>query len=410
MGEQGASPQSTSGSSGQAAQHRRAVMLLSFAAFASAASARLCDPMLPTLVQVFQVTPEQASQVVSSFSVAYGVLQVFFGPLGDRLGKYRLIALTTLACMLGSVGAMLAHSLGMLVLFRLLTGATAAGIIPLSMAWIGDTIPYAERQATLARFLAGQIVGVIGGQFIGGLFTDTLGFRWAFGLMAMVYLAVGVMVWMESRANVLTRHTPPMHLGGAGGVLAQARSVLGVGWAKVVLATVSVEGMVVFGPLAFVPSYLHQRFGLSLAASGGLMAAFGVGGFSYILFARQFVATFGEVGLARLGGLLMGIAWCLLAWGATWFWAVPGCFLVGLGYYMLHNTLQTNATQMAPQVRGTAVSLFASAFFLGQSLGVMLSAWLLAQASPRVLFMTATLLLPLIGMAFSRALKLRHGE
>ncbi|MDE2259960.1 MAG: MFS transporter [Betaproteobacteria bacterium] len=388
-------------------QHRRAVTLLSLAAFASAASARLCDPMLPDLARMFMASPENTAQVISSFSVAYGLLQVFFGPLGDRFGKYRLIAWTTLACTVGSLGAVLANSLNWLILSRLLTGASAAGIIPLSMAWIGDTIPYEHRQATLARFLAGQIVGVIGGQFIGGLFTDTLGFRWAFGFMAFTYLFVGIWVLSESRSNESTRH---VHNDQAAkvGVFAQVLSVLRVGWARVILLTVFVEGMVVFGALAFVPSYLHHRFGLSLTMAGALMATFGIGGFSYILFARQFVSNFGEVGLAKMGGILIGVAWLLLALGDSWGWAIPACTLVGLGYYMLHNTLQTNATQMAPRVRGTAVSLFASAFFLGQSLGVVLAAMVLTRAGAGMLFAVAALALPVIGLVFSRALKIHH--
>ena len=43
---------------------------------------------------------------------------------------------------------------------------------------------------------------------------------------------------------------------------------------------------------------------------------------------------------------------------------------IGLGFYMLHNTLQTNATQMTPEARGTAVAIFSSALYLGQTLGV----------------------------------------
>lgn len=390
-------------------QHRRAVLLLSLAAFASAASARLCDPMLPNLEQLFRVTPEEAAQVVSSFSVAYGLLQVFFGPLGDRVGKYRLIACTTLACTVGSLGAVLAQSMGWLIAARLLTGASAAGIIPLSMAWIGDTIAYEYRQATLARFLAGQIVGVIGGQFIGGVFTDTLGFRWAFGFMAATYLAVGLWVLYESFTNERTHHVRHA-TEGPSGVLSQARVVLGVQWARVILATVFFEGLVVFGTLAFVPSYLHQRFGLSLTMAGALMAAFGIGGFSYTLFARQFVSRLGEVGLAKLGGGLIGAAWLVLAVGTAWGWALPACYLVGLGYYMLHNTLQTNATQMAPQVRGTAVSLFASAFFLGQSSGVVLASLILARHGPMMLFVLAGLTLPVIGLVFSQALKRYHAQ
>ncbi|MFA6139083.1 MAG: MFS transporter [Hyphomicrobium sp.] len=388
-------------------QHRRAVTLLSLAAFASAASARLCDPLLPDLARSFASTPAATAHVISAFAVAYGLLQAFFGPLGDRIGKYRLIALTTLASTLGSLGAALATSLDWLIVARLLTGASAAGIIPLSMAWIGDTVAYEQRQATLARFLGGQILGVIGGQFIGGVFADTLGWRWAFGFLALLYVAVGSLVLFESRANPATRHRPAEQ-GVHDGVIAQAAVVLGLRWARVILAVVFLEGMVVFGTLAFVPTYLHQHFGLSLTQAGGLMACFGLGGLSYILFAPHFVRRLGEIGLARSGGWLIAVAWAMLAFAPVWGWALPASFLVGLGYYMLHNTLQTNATQMAPQVRGTAVSLFASAFFLGQALGAVLAAALLAEAGVMTLFVLAALLMPLISSGFVRLLQRQH--
>lgn len=352
------------------------------------------------------VSSQDAAQVVSSFSVAYGLLQAFFGPLGDRVGKYRLIAWTTLACTLGSMGALLAQSMHAMVLARLLTGASAAGIIPLSMAWIGDTIAYEERQATLARFLAGQILGVIGGQFIGGLFTDTLGFRWAFGFMALCYALIGSWVMWESLRNESTR---PISSGSAAskGVLGQSTLVFSKPWARLILLTVFLEGMAVFGPLAFIPTYLHLHFALSLTGAGALMAAFGVGGFSYILFARKFVVRFGETGLSRLGGMVLGVAWLVLALGNHWAWAVLASYLIGLGYYMLHNTLQTNATQMAPEVRGTAVSLFASAFFLGQSLGVVIAGKILDRYHAPLVFLLAAVWLPLLGMIFSRALHRR---
>ncbi len=362
--------------------------------------------MLPDLAQTFLVSSQDAAQVVSSFSVAYGLLQAFYGPLGDRVGKFRLVAWATLACTLGSIGALLAQSMSAMVLARLLTGATAAGIIPLSMAWIGDTIAYEERQATLARFLAGQILGVIGGQFIGGLFTDSLGFRWAFGFMALCYALIGSWVMWESWRNEST-HPNPSSPSVSRGVLGQSLHVFSIPWARMILWTVFFEGMAVFGPLAFIPTYLHARWGLSLTGAGALMAAFGVGGFSYILFARKFVARFGEVGLARLGGAVLGMAWLVLAVGNHWIWAVCGSYLIGLGYYMLHNTLQTNATQMAPEVRGTAVSLFASAFFMGQSLGVVIAGNLLARWGIPLVFLWAAAWLPLLGMMFSRALRRR---
>lgn len=54
--------------------------------------------------------------------------------------------------------------------------------------------------------------------------------------------------------------------------------------------------------------------------------------------------------------------------------AALGCLAAGLGFYMLHNALQTQATQMAPQARGSAVTLFACLLFFGQSTGVLLVA------------------------------------
>ena len=364
--------------------------------------------MLPDLARTFSASPAETAHVVSGFAVAYGLLQAFFGPLGDSIGKYRLIALTTLACTLGTLGAALASSLDYLVLARALTGASAAGIIPLSMAWIGDTVPYEERQATLARFLGGQILGVIGGQFIGGVFADTLGWRWAFGFICGLYLLVGLLVFLESRNNPSTRHTPAPSGQQRNGVLAQATKVFGAPWARVILAVVFLEGTVVFGGLAFVPSYLHERFALSLSMAGAVMGLFGIGGLTYIAFARYFVRRFGEVGLAFFGGLVIALAWCLMAFGNAWAWALPASYLSGLGFYMLHNTLQTNATQMAPEVRGTAVSLFASAFFMGQALGVVLAADLLARAGASALFMLAAMAMPVIGGVFANLLHKRH--
>jgi predicted MFS family arabinose efflux permease len=132
---------------------------------------------------------------------------------------------------------------------------------------------------------------------------------------------------------------------------------------------------------------------------------FGVGGFSYIAFAKHFVRQLGEQGLALVGGLLIAGAWALLAFCPTWTFATVAAYLAGLGFYMLHNTLQTNATQMAPQVRGTSVSLFASSFFLGQSLGTVLAAILLAARGAFALFIAAAVLMPLIGGVFSLLLR-----
>jgi len=388
--------------------HRaRAILLLSMAAFASAASMRICDAMLPALAEHFSTSTAEASHVVSFFAIAYGLLQAFFGTLGDRIGKYRLIAYCTLASTAGTLAAAFAGSLDWLVLARFLSGMTAAGIIPLSMAWIGDTVAYEHRQATLARFLGGQILGLVSGQFISGVFTDTFGWRWAFAFLATIFLGVGWRVLREARHNPSAQHVAAHPLVRAS-ILTQVGVVLATPWARVVLVTVFIEGMLVFGPMAFVPTFLHTRFSVALTTAGVMMMAFGAGGFLYIVFARHFVRRLGEPGLAGVGGVMLALAWLILATENHWAWTPFLTFLAGLGFYQLHNTLQTNATQMAPSVRGTAVSLFASAFFLGQSLGVFISSHIFSNLGAETLFLVAAALIPVLGAVFSWRVKLHH--
>jgi len=382
--------------------HRRVIWLLSLAAFAAAASMRACDSLLPALTQGFGVTASEAARTISAFALSYGLVQMLYGPLGDRYGKLRVVALAATASVAASLGAMLAPGIGVLIAFRAAGGATAAGIIPLSMAWIGDQIAYEHRQATLARFLTGQILGVIGGQFAGGVFADYLGWRWTFGFLAATFLTAAAAIWTEAAR--------PGAVGSAGphpGFARQIASIARVAWSRVIFATVFFEGLAVFSALAFIPSHLHRMYGVSMTLAGLAPGAFGLGGLLYATFARRLLAHLGESGLVRLGALLLVIGLAGLALGGSWLLAIPESGLLGLGYYMLHNTLQTHATQMAPEHRGTAVSMFASCFFLGQSTGVSIASTLVDSVGTWVVFAVAALVLIGVATAFVPALR-RH--
>jgi predicted MFS family arabinose efflux permease len=101
----------------------------------------------------------------------------------------------------------------------------------------------------------------------------------------------------------------------------------------------------------------------------------------------------------------MAAAFATLAVEPTWWFAPPAVFAIGYGFYMLHNTLQTVSTQMSPQARGTAVALFASAFFLGQTVGVATVAPLVDRFGAPPLFLLSAALLPLLSIWFRQRLK-----
>jgi predicted MFS family arabinose efflux permease len=389
---------------------RRSVLLLSFATFSSMAVQRLCDAMLPELSQVFSVSLAEAAQVISVFAVVYGLCQLFYGPLGDRLGKFRIVAWATLGCSLGSVLAVFATSLDMLVLARMLVALGAAAIIPLSLAWIGDTVTYERRQETLARVGVGTTLGITGGQLLGGVFTDTLGWRWAFAFMTLLFGVVGVLLWRdERRQRREVAHLAPSSVSVVRpGFLQQALMIVTGRWSRIVLAVALIEGAAGFGVLAIWASHLHHELDLSLAASGAVVALFGLGGMVYMAVARWLIPRLGEQGLARAGVLVLGLASLVIAFARSWWPGVPASLLAGFGFFMFHNTMQTNATQMAPAARGTAVSLFACALFMGQSLGVLVAAALVVAIGSTAVIAGGSAVLVGVGLYFSAALRRRQ--
>ncbi len=346
--------------------------LISLAAFSSMASMRVCDPMLVALSTEFQVSVGDASRVVSAFAVAYGCMQLFYGPLGDRIGKLRVINAAVLACALFSAVTAMASDLELLVLSRALMGASAAGIIPLSMAWLGDQVSYERRQETLARLMSATVTGMMAGQWFGGWAAESIGWRGAFAVLACMFATACTLLFV--RMGPVRRATP---IQTEGSYWRQALSGLGllrVPRVRWVLTVTAIEGALAFGTLAFVPSQLVQHFGVSASVAGALMALYGIGGLAYSQMARRWLGWFGERGLARLGSALVAAGLLLLAWTAHVAFAALGCLSAGLGFYMLHNTLQTQATQMAPEARGSAVTLFACMLFFGQSAGVLVAA------------------------------------
>lgn len=381
------------------------ILLLSAAAFFGGAALRICDSLLPRLARDFDRTPGAAGRVIISFSIAYGFMQLLFGPLGDRYGKARMVCVALFGCVAGSLVSALAPSFDALVLARIAWGMAAAGVIPLAMAWIGDTVPYEMRQATLARLLTGTLSGMMAGQLAGGLFGDSaLGWRGAFFTLSAGYLVVAtlLLVLLRSMPGVPAAHAPPRLQ-----FLAQLRSVLHVRWARVVLVAVMAEGIFLLGPMAYLPSYLHQRHGLSLSAASALVALYAAGGLLYAITARQLVRRLGEGRMVAIGGLVMGAGY--LAWWISPFWGLAGpiALLVGFGTYLYHNTLQTHATQMVPAVRGTAVAVFAFCLFVGQAIGVTLAGYAFDQLGNGPLLLAPALALPLVGWGFARALRLR---
>ncbi len=264
--------------------------------------------MLPELSRVFDVGLAQAAQVVSMFAVVYGVAQLVYGPLGDRLGKFRIVAWATLGCGIGSAMAVFAASMNMLVLARMATGLAAAAIVPLAMAWIGDQVAPGQLQETLAKVELGTTLGSASGQVMGGLMTSTVGWRWAFVVVAVLFGVVGALLladWRRQKAALALQAATPAEPAQRPSFLVQSWAIVSGRWTRVVLLVTFAEGAAGSGVMVMWAAHLHQSQQLSLSSAGAIVALFGLGGMGYMANARRLITRLGQHGLTRVGASTM---------------------------------------------------------------------------------------------------------
>ncbi|SDB72373.1 MFS transporter [Belnapia rosea] len=351
---------------------RRLILLLGISCFAGAFGGRVLDPFVTTLATEFEAPVREAALLASAYALPFALIQPILGPVGDAVGKRRIIQVglccLTLFCLL----APLAPSLGMLLALRALAGAAAGGIMPLTLAAVGDAVPMQGRQVALSRLLVFSIVGQIAGGALAGVLGPLIGWR---GLM-LVCAGLAAAAAVVMLTVPLSRVPEPRGRFDAVRAIRRYRSILALPQARLLYAAVAIEGVLIFGTFPYFAPMLEAR-GLggplgATAEAGMTVAAFGLGGVVYAMVARPLLARLGQGRMVVLGGALAAVA--LLGFGLA-----PGAALfiasglaLGTGFYMLHNSIQTRVTELAPEARGSAVALHAFHFFTGQSLGPVL--------------------------------------
>lgn len=375
------------------------LIALSFAAFASAVQTRALDPMLPIVAGDLGVDLSRAALLVSAYSFPYAGMQIVLGPAADALGKVRLISISLVGVTIGSALCTVAPHYRELVGGRVVAGAFAGGIIPIAWALLGDRIAYAERQLAISRVMivaiAGQMIGAAGA----GAFAATIGWRWAFAAAAVIAAgSLGVVTYVL-RGTEQAGQRPTLRA-----AFASYRTVVASPMALLVFGAVAGEGILFFGLFPFVAPMLAEHGG-GAAQAGIAIAGFGLGGVGYGIFARQIIHGLGPWRMMAWGGALAGVMYLIMAWPLAWTLVALLFVVAGFGFYMVHNTLQAQGSELAPTARGAAFALFAACFFVGQGAGPILGAIVARQFGFTALFGGAGVLVVLLATCAAAAMQ-----
>lgn len=345
---------------------REAIVLLALASANGGISMRVIEPMLPRLAADFSVSISGAASVITAYALGATVGTLAYGPLGDRFGKLRVATLSLFGAGVASLACALAPNIGSLAALRLLTAFFGSSSMTLGMAYVGDRVLAAERQQVIARFVAGTVTGQSLGPLFGGLFTDLLGWRGTLALLGTIFMFVSAVLLARTR----TQWSAEARIESAGNPFTSHIRLLAFPRVRYVLATALADTILFFGAYSFLGPFLKLKFDLSLTLIGAILAGFGAGGVLYTMTVGPLLRRLGQRGLVSWGGALCCACFALVTLSPVWQIALPCTIGLGFSFYMLHNTVQTKATEMAPQARGTGVSVYSAFWSMGQAVGV----------------------------------------
>ena len=316
-------------------------------------------PALPAMTTSFGAPTSQAQLTLSALLLAFGCSQLVWGPLSDRFGRRPILLWGLAAYTLASIGAVLAPSMALLIVWRAVQGAAMGAAVMAARAIVRDLYLPADGARIMSKGLSGLGVLACLSAPLGALLAEWFGWRAA--LMAVAIFGGCTLTMVALRFEESLRQKNPLALRPA----TLIRTWLQIFSNPTFLAFSALSATSYAGLFTFLASssfVFIQVLGLSKTQYGLVMFSMC---FSYLLgtFAcRRLLTRFGlrkTVALAAclslLGGTLMGA----LAWaGVSNIWAVMLPYFIFMVGHGVHQPCgQSGAVGPFPQAAGAASAL-----------------------------------------------------
>jgi predicted MFS family arabinose efflux permease len=342
------------------------LFILSLCGFSGALATRLLDPLITSIAAEFATTVGVVALLSSAFALPFGLSQPLLGPTGDAFGKAVVIKVATAVLALCLLTSALAPQLTVLFISRILGGVAAGGIMPVCMALIGDRFPLAVRQVAMSRYIGATLIGQLVGVSAGGIIAEWIGWRGVLACAAVLAgVAAGAAITMLPKSDTAPA---PLRVGDA---LARYRLVLSNPRSFVCFGVVFLEGLAIYGITPFIGELLRSRGAGGLRETGFVVGGLGIGGLLFAFVVPLILKFAKRPTMMAIGGTIAAVGLGGLGLEASWKVQLAFMVVLGFGFFLLHNSVQTEVTELAPSARASSFSLHAFSFFLGQALGPM---------------------------------------
>jgi predicted MFS family arabinose efflux permease len=381
------------------------LFILSLCGFSGALATRLIDPLITSIAADFATSVGVVALLSSAFALPFGFSQPVLGPIGDAIGKTWVIKVATALLALCLLASALAPGLTILFVSRVLGGVAAGGIMPVCMALIGDSFPLAVRQVAMSRYIGATLIGQLVGVSVGGVAAEWIGWRGVLGCAAgLAFLAAAVAIAILPRP---AQARAPLRVDEA---VARYRLVLGNPRSFVCFGVVFLEGLAIYGITPFIGDLLRARGAGGLREAGLVIGGLGIGGLLYAFVVPVILRFATRPLMMAIGGLIAALGLAGVGLEVAWTAQMACMIVLGFGFFLLHNSVQTEVTELAPSARASSFSLHAFSFFLGQALGPIVYGLSLPTLGATASLAAGGVILAGTGLTASRLLGPRGGE
>jgi predicted MFS family arabinose efflux permease len=240
------------------------------------------------------------------------------------------------------------------------------------------------------------------GASLSGLIGDLLGWRGVLGFLGTLAVVASIAVALGFRGSKLSRAPANMDFA----VLRHGyRTIFANPNARVCYSAVFIEGCCVLGLFPYIASFLFEQGVTSLSIGGLVIAGFAVGGLFYTLTVSRVLPLLGVNRMMIAGATLMATQLAIVAFGPRWQFQALDFVLLGLGFYMIHGSLQVFASELSEEARATALALHSFFFFMGQTIGPIAYGFGLFHAGKIPTMLTSAVIIVALGFVCARLLR-----
>lgn len=193
-----------------------ASMALALATFMNVLDVSIANVSIPALSGDLGVSFSQGTWVITSFAVANAIAVPLTGFLTQRFGAVRLFVTSILLFVIASFLCGMSSSLGMLIFFRVIQGAVAGPMIPLSQSLLLSSYPKAKAGVALTIWSMTTLVAPVLGPLLGGWITDNISWPWIFYINIPVGLLAAGITWALYRHRETPMRKVPIDYVGLG--------------------------------------------------------------------------------------------------------------------------------------------------------------------------------------------------